>query len=134
MFHLLILLTISVIIIISYTLNYNYYGITIAIFSFLLIVPSLAVSVRRLHDLDISGLFVFVLFVPVANIVIAILFCSRGTLGRNRFGPDPLQEIENLRSGEIPSQSLSRDEYMEDDWMERAIRAMDNVPKKPRHK
>ena len=30
--------------------------------------------------------------------------------------------------GEPPSQSLSRNEYMEDDWMKRSLRAMDEVP------
>jgi uncharacterized membrane protein YhaH (DUF805 family) len=54
--------------------------------------PGLAVSVRRLHDLDKSGWFVLLAFVPlVGSIILVIWFCMRGTAGSNRFGPDPLK-------------------------------------------
>jgi uncharacterized membrane protein YhaH (DUF805 family) len=53
--------------------------------------PSLAVSVRRLHDLDASGWNYLWAFVPVLGILgLFIWFCFRGTPGENRFGTDPL--------------------------------------------
>lgn len=54
--------------------------------------PSLAVTVRRLHDTDRTGWWVLLQFVPVIGPLILIWFlASRGTAGPNRFGPDPLR-------------------------------------------
>jgi uncharacterized membrane protein YhaH (DUF805 family) len=53
--------------------------------------PSLAVSVRRLHDIDRSGWFLLLLFVPLIGAIILLIWsCQRGTSGPNRFGADPL--------------------------------------------
>jgi uncharacterized membrane protein YhaH (DUF805 family) len=46
-------------------------------------IPSLAVSIRRMHDQDRSGWWILC---PIANII--FLFID-GTPGTNRFGPDP---------------------------------------------
>ena len=59
--------------------------------SLALFLPALALAVRRLHDLDRSGWWLLVGFVPiVGTIVLLVWFCTRGTEGPNRFGPDPL--------------------------------------------
>ncbi len=56
-----------------------------------LILPSLSVNVRRLHDIDKSGWFIFLACIPVAGVIILLIWhCERGTRGPNRFGPDPL--------------------------------------------
>ncbi|GJD45211.1 hypothetical protein AFCDBAGC_3082 [Methylobacterium cerastii] len=52
--------------------------------------PSLAVTVRRLHDTNRTGFLVFLNFVPPVNLVLVILMCLRGTPGPNQHGPDPL--------------------------------------------
>ncbi|MEI9933246.1 MAG: DUF805 domain-containing protein [Rhizomicrobium sp.] len=52
--------------------------------------PDLAVTVRRLHDRDYSGWWILIAFVPFGGLVLLIWFCTRGTEGENRFGPDPL--------------------------------------------
>jgi uncharacterized membrane protein YhaH (DUF805 family) len=55
------------------------------------ILPYLAVTVRRLHDLDKSGWWWLIGFIPlVGAIILLVWFCQRGTVGPNRFGPDPL--------------------------------------------
>jgi uncharacterized membrane protein YhaH (DUF805 family) len=46
---------------------------------------SWAITVRRIHDCNKSGWF---MLIPVYNI---ILDCTPGTVGPNRFGPDPKQ-------------------------------------------
>ena len=54
--------------------------------------PGLAVSVRRLHDIDRSGWWVLLAFIPVIGWIVLIYWaCLRGTVGTNRFGPDPLE-------------------------------------------
>ena len=54
-----------------------------------LLIPLISVGVRRLHDTDRSGWWYLLGFVPFANIVLLIFFFLDGTLGENRFGPDP---------------------------------------------
>ncbi|CUW37438.1 putative inner membrane protein [Magnetospirillum sp. XM-1] len=56
-----------------------------------LFVPSLAVSVRRLHDLGKSGWWFLIILIPViGGLVLLWWFCQRGTEGQNMFGSDPL--------------------------------------------
>lgn len=53
------------------------------------LLPSLAVSVRRLHDTDMSGWWLFIMMIPFVGIVLLIAwFISEGTIGYNRFGAD----------------------------------------------
>ncbi len=57
-----------------------------------LFLPGLAVSVRRLHDRDKSGWFLLLFLIPlVGAIILLVWYCQRGTIGPNRFGPDPLE-------------------------------------------
>ena len=56
----------------------------------LLILPALAVAVRRLHDIDKSGWWLLIGLIPLVGWVFLIVWhCTKGTLGANRFGPDP---------------------------------------------
>lgn len=56
------------------------------------LLPSIAVGARRLHDIDRTGWWLLIGFVPVVGfIVLIVFFVSRGTAGPNRFGADPLQ-------------------------------------------
>ena len=54
------------------------------------IVPSLAVSVRRLHDQDRTGWLLLLGLIPFLGwFALFVLMCLEGTRGPNRFGPDP---------------------------------------------
>lgn len=56
-----------------------------------LLLPTLAVTVRRLHDINRSGWWLPVLVFPVIGWIFWILWgCTAGNRYRNRFGPDPL--------------------------------------------
>jgi len=58
--------------------------------SLALFVPSLAVSARRLHDTDRSALLLLLGFIPLAGLIILIVFwVQEGTAGQNKYGPDP---------------------------------------------
>lgn len=58
--------------------------------SFGLLLPSLAVTVRRLHDTNRSGGWIFISLVPlVGGIWLIVLLATAGTAGPNRFGADP---------------------------------------------
>jgi uncharacterized membrane protein YhaH (DUF805 family) len=62
--------------------------------SLALFLPGLAVSVRRLHDLDRSGWWLLLVLTIVGVIVLLIWACLKGTTGPNRFGADPLGGAE----------------------------------------
>lgn len=57
------------------------------VFDLATIVPSIAVAARRLHDIDRSGWWQLLAFVPVIGwIILIVWFCQAGTPGTNRFG------------------------------------------------
>ena len=58
-------------------------GLLTLIYFLAMIIPGIAVAVRRVHDSDKSGWFVLI---PIYNL---ILMFVEGTRGPNRFGPDP---------------------------------------------
>ena len=53
------------------------------LYSLAIIVPSIAVGVRRMHDTNHSGWW---LHLPIVNLVFA---CTEGVRGPNEYGPDP---------------------------------------------
>lgn len=57
-------------------------------------IPTLAVSVRRFHDLDQTGWLVLVFVLVNAFLIVTVFaqliwFALRGTDGPNQYGPDP---------------------------------------------
>jgi uncharacterized membrane protein YhaH (DUF805 family) len=61
-----------------------------AVFGLVSFVPSLAVTVRRLHDTDHSGWWLLILLVPyVGGIIVFVFMLLSGSPGMNRFGPPP---------------------------------------------
>jgi len=61
-----------------------------SITSLILFLPGLAISIRRLHDIDRTGWWWLIAFTVIGIILLLIWACSRGTAGANRYGPDPL--------------------------------------------
>ena len=49
------------------------------------ILPSIAVSVRRLHDRDLSGWWYLLVFVPIGSVVLFVFNVLPGTPGPNRY-------------------------------------------------
>lgn len=57
--------------------------------SLALFLPGLAVSVRRLHDIDRTGWWMLIVLTVIGLILLLVWFCLRGTPGPNRYGADP---------------------------------------------
>jgi uncharacterized membrane protein YhaH (DUF805 family) len=65
-------------------------GLLLIIGVLAIIVPSIAVQVRRFHDQDKSGWFVLLGLIPlVGGIIVLVFMCLEGTRGPNQYGPDP---------------------------------------------
>jgi uncharacterized membrane protein YhaH (DUF805 family) len=56
------------------------------LYSLAVLLPSIAVAVRRMHDVGKSGWFVLI---PIYNFILAV---SDGEKGENQYGPDPKNE------------------------------------------
>ena len=73
-------------------------AIILGLFGLAIIVPSIAVTIRRLHDRDMSGWWYLGMIVGsliplvgfIAVIAFLVIMCLPGTPGPNRFGADPL--------------------------------------------
>jgi uncharacterized membrane protein YhaH (DUF805 family) len=64
-------------------------GILTLAWMLITLIPNLAVTVRRLHDVDKSGWFILLGLIPLVGFYLLYLYCQPGTPGPNRFGPDP---------------------------------------------
>ncbi len=66
-------------------------GILFLLFALGIMIPTLALTVRRLHDLDKSGWMILIGLIPlIGSILLLVWYCTQGTSGPNRFGEDPL--------------------------------------------
>ncbi len=66
------------------------------IYSLAVFLPSLAVAVRRLHDVNKSGWFILINLLPVIGFFwYLIVMCKAGDEGSNQYGNDPKNE-DNL--------------------------------------
>jgi uncharacterized membrane protein YhaH (DUF805 family) len=53
-------------------------------------IPSLAAVVRRLHDVGRSGWYYFIALIPIAGVIILIVWLfTEGNRGANEYGDDP---------------------------------------------
>jgi uncharacterized membrane protein YhaH (DUF805 family) len=77
-------------------------GILVLLWALAVLVPTIAVTVRRFHDRDMSGWwylgFIVAALIPLLNIIsgiaLIVLMALPGTPGPNRFGPDPKNPSE----------------------------------------
>ncbi|PWK02289.1 uncharacterized membrane protein YhaH (DUF805 family) [Flavobacterium araucananum] len=60
------------------------------LYSLAVLIPGIAVGVRRMHDVGKSGWF---LLIPIYNIILA---CTEGDKGANVYGPDPKNEFNEI--------------------------------------
>lgn len=61
-----------------------------SLYSLIVLVPSLAVAVRRLHDIGKSGWWLLLVLIPIIGWIILIVFYATDTEARdNQYGPNP---------------------------------------------
>ncbi|MBN1442063.1 MAG: DUF805 domain-containing protein [Planctomycetes bacterium] len=65
-------------------------GVVGILYGLAVIIPSIAVAVRRLHDTDRSGWWVLIGLIPLIGLIILIVFYVQdGTPGPNQYGESP---------------------------------------------
>jgi uncharacterized membrane protein YhaH (DUF805 family) len=66
------------------------FGVLSGLYSLAVLLPSLGVAVRRLHDTNRSGWWILLGLIPIVGAIILIVFTVlEGTVGDNKYGPDP---------------------------------------------
>jgi len=65
-------------------------GVLSAIYGLAILIPSIAVSVRRLHDIGFAGWWYLIIFIPIVGAIVLLVFhVLDSEPGENRFGPNP---------------------------------------------
>lgn len=65
-------------------------GLLSGIYALAVLIPGIAVAVRRLHDSDRTGWWVLIALIPIIGPIILIFFLIQDSnKGENRFGPNP---------------------------------------------
>jgi uncharacterized membrane protein YhaH (DUF805 family) len=65
-----------------------FHGVVALLWSLANLLPSLAVSVRRLHDIGKSGWWLLITLIPLAGVIIFIVWlCQKSDTGDNAYGP-----------------------------------------------
>ncbi len=62
------------------------------LYTLIVLIPSIAVAVRRLHDTNKTGWLYLLNFVPFGGLVLFIFYCIEGDKGANQYGTDPKNE------------------------------------------
>ncbi|MDR0610982.1 MAG: DUF805 domain-containing protein [Planctomycetaceae bacterium] len=59
------------------------------IFLCLILLPSINIMARRLHDLGLSSLFILLILIPCGAVILFLLCCLDSQSGNNQYGPNP---------------------------------------------
>jgi uncharacterized membrane protein YhaH (DUF805 family) len=67
------------------------FGVVSGLAALALLLPGLAVSVRRFHDIDKSGWWILIFLIPIVGFVLWLIWFTReGDAGENQYGPPPV--------------------------------------------
>ncbi|WP_299013361.1 DUF805 domain-containing protein [uncultured Polaribacter sp.] len=70
--------------------DHNEEGILETVYGLLVFLPSLAVTVRRLHDYGKSGWYILLILIPIIGwIWLLVWLCMEGENKQNQWGPNP---------------------------------------------
>jgi len=70
------------------------YGLFYILYSLAVLIPGLAVSVRRLHDVGKSGWMLLIALIPIIGVIwLLVLMVIDSTPGENKYGPNPKEIV-----------------------------------------
>jgi uncharacterized membrane protein YhaH (DUF805 family) len=83
LFNIIIVIVLGIIEVMSGSATLSDQSILVRIYDLAVLIPSIAVGIRRMHDVNKSGWY---LLIPLYNLILAL---TDGTKGDNQYGPDP---------------------------------------------
>jgi len=78
-----------------------------AVYILATIIPMLAVTVRRLHDVGLSGLWALLTFVPIGDLVLLVIMMSNGQPNANKWGANPKMDMQSSSVSETARTPIS---------------------------
>jgi uncharacterized membrane protein YhaH (DUF805 family) len=80
-----------------FLMNNNSFSVITAIYALAILLPSLAVTWRRLHDTGRSGGWFFISLVPfVGGIILIVFLCLDSEPNDNKYGPNPNMDVKSV--------------------------------------
>lgn len=74
-----------------------FYGYIYVLYSLFVLVPGLAVLVRRLHDVGKSGWMILIALIPLIGAIwLLVLLCTDSQNGPNKWGANPKEPLGNF--------------------------------------
>lgn len=65
-------------------------GLLSGIYTLAVLIPSIAVSFRRLHDIGRSGWWILIALIPLIGVIVLLIFAIQDSQpGENQYGPNP---------------------------------------------
>ncbi len=61
----------------------------VGIWNLVILVPSIAICIRRMHDIGKSGWWILVNFIPVVGQILLIIWACKDSTEDNQWGPNP---------------------------------------------
>ena len=86
MFGLIYLLLYFAVAAIDYVLGTQLFAL---IFSLALLIPSISIATRRLHDTGRSGWWQLIVLIPIIGIIVLLIFLVQDSHADNEYGPNP---------------------------------------------
>ncbi|NJB81553.1 DUF805 domain-containing protein [Wenyingzhuangia aestuarii] len=82
---------------IAITSGFSLIGYIASIYSLAVLLPGIGVSIRRLHDVNKSGWFMFIALIPLVGMIwLIVVLATEGDKGPNQYGPDPKNPTDEL--------------------------------------
>lgn len=76
--------------VLAFVAHSGFFILLVALYGLAVLLPSLAVLVRRLHDIGMSGWWILIGLVPIVGSIVLLVFTVLpGNRGPNRYGDDP---------------------------------------------
>ena len=92
--HVIISLLLSVLSLVESLANLS--AVLAGIYSLFVLLPSLAVGVRRLHDTGRSGWLILISLIPlIGSIILLVFLCQDSQEADNQYGPNPKHSVSH---------------------------------------
>ncbi len=84
------LVNLVIVLVLEFVLGAIHLGFLAYIYSLAVLIPSIAVGIRRMHDTNRSGWWLLIALIPfIGWVAVLVLLALEGTAGPNQYGPDP---------------------------------------------
>jgi uncharacterized membrane protein YhaH (DUF805 family) len=105
LWNIIVSLVLSVILgVIGLVLHMAAVSFLLGVYSLAVLIPGIAVGVRRLHDTGRTGWWLFIGFVPLVGAIVLLVFVVQDSKpGENQYGPNP----KGIGAAQPPASSLT---------------------------